>query len=83
MCKPEKLGPLLPRSTATRNSRLQTERVHGSGSDDHTRHFQMLVPTLKYVVSIFSVIPINPSAALRYILYINPYRTNVENRVSS
>ena len=83
ICKTEKLGPLLPRSTATRSSLFQTERVHGSGSDDHTRHFQTLVPTLKYVVSIFSIIPINPFAALRYILYINPYCTNVENRVTS
>ena len=70
MCKIAKLSPLLPGSIATCNSFFQTECVHGSVFEDHTRHFQILVPILKYIVSIFYIIPINPSAALHYIIYI-------------
>jgi len=70
MFKTAKLNPLLPSSIATRNSFFQTERVQGSFFDDHTRHFPMLFPNLKYIVSIFCIIPINPSADLFYILYL-------------
>jgi len=70
MSKTTKLWPLLPSPTATRNTFFETERVHGSVFNDHTKHFQMLVPILKYIVLIFPIIPINPSAALLYILCI-------------
>lgn len=81
MCKTAKLSPLLPSSTATRNSFIQTERVHGSVFDDHTRHFQMLVRILKYNVSIFYIIPINPSAALPNILYIKHTFINIDKYI--
>jgi hypothetical protein len=62
-------------STSTRNSSFQTERAHGSGFSDQTKHFQILVPILKYSVSISSNMPRNLSVELRYSLYIQPTST--------
>jgi len=49
---------------------LPNHTCSGSVFCDQTMHFRILVPALKYIVLISSIVPRNLSFEFRYILYI-------------